>query len=286
MALLRSCRYRASAIDPEALARYRQERKSAIDFVNKELRRLQTHLGVEERLKLDAHLEAVRRLEQELGQAPPAAGAGCQPPAQGGPKIDLTKASSMPAITKAMFDLVTAAAACDLTRVITVMMSNNSNEDLAMYWLGAGFDGPPAAVGSYKVRDHHNLAHASGFRSQKIRADQWFVEQFTYLVESFKKVPEGNGTMLDNSVIWLANNMDNGAAHTVRGLPWVLAGSCGGALKTGQYLRFGDWGTASPARGSKFLPHNGFLVALANAMGVPTQEFGRYTGGELPGLRA
>ncbi len=67
-------------------------------------------------------------------------------------------------------------------------------------------------------------------------------------------------------------------------MPWVLAGGCGGALKTGHYLRYGDWGATNPCKGSKYLPHNGMLVTLADATGVPTQKFGRYAGGDLAGL--
>jgi hypothetical protein len=110
--------------------------------------------------------------------------------------------------------------------------------------------------------------------------------QMAALLDAMKAIPEGAGTMLDSSVVWWANNMADGDLHTVRGMPWVLAGSCGGYFRTGRYLRFGDWGQASPTSGKNMVPHNGILVGLANAMGVPTETFGdSQYGGELPGLR-
>jgi hypothetical protein len=154
------------------------------------------------------------------------------------------------------------------------MACNGGNARIRMPWVNPDDD-----------HDHHGYSHARRHTS-KVRAERWFFEQMAYVIRRLEAVPEPGGSMLDHSVVWWANNMSDGDRHQCRGMPWVLAGRCGGALRTGRYLRYGDWGAASPYEGSRFVPHNGLLVALANAMEVPTETFGdpRF-GGELPGLR-
>jgi hypothetical protein len=274
-----------SALDETARARRLLEDRSVLDLVRTDLERLKQNLGQDERAKLDAHLEGLRRVEQELTHSMPLSCDFPNAALPAGTPID--KAESMPMIVTAQMDLLTLALSCDLTRVVTLMMTNGANEDLAMPWLGEGFSGPPAEVGNYKVRDHHNLTHAGNFRPQKIRAEQWFMEQFAYLLERLDAVPEGDGTLLDHSVVFWANNMSDGHEHACQGMPWLLAGSCGGYFETGRYLRYGDWAQGAFDSGSNLLPHNGVLVALANAMDAPTEFFNnRDYGGELPGLSA
>jgi hypothetical protein len=108
-----------------------------------------------------------------------------------------------------------------------------------------------------------------------LRVEAWNMEQFAGLLDEMKGVQEGDGSLLDHSAVLWANHMGNGGAHTSTKLPWILAGSCGGRLKSGHFLR-----NASP------VASHGVLIALANALGAPTEVFGdRKYGGELPGLR-
>jgi hypothetical protein len=263
-----------SALDAQALTRLRRARKSALDFVARDLDRLRQVLGHDDRRRVDAHAEAIREIEQQLdGRPRPDANAGCRAP-QLGPSLDHRANENMPQIMKLQLDLVVAAMACDLTRVATLMACNAGNYRLRMPWIN------PAAKG-----DHHGYSH-SRLHAEKIRAERWFFGQMAYVIERMKLISEAGGTMLDNSVVWWANNMSDGDRHECRGMPWVLAGRCGGAFQTGRYLRFGDWASASATAGTHFVPHNGLLIALANAMEVPTRTFGdpEY-GGELPGLR-
>ena len=75
-------------------------------------------------------------------------------------------------------------------------------------------------------------------------------------------MPEGDGTLLDNTAVIWAHEQSNAGTHQRTDHPYVIAGSCGGAFKTGRAIHFG--GAA----------HSGLLIALANAMGVPTDSFG------------
>jgi hypothetical protein len=101
------------------------------------------------------------------------------------------------------------------------------------------------------------------------------MEQFAYLLQQLAATPEGEGTMLDNTVILLGSEVARGNTHSHMDAPFVLAGSAGGYFKTNQLLNFeGD------------VPHNNLLVSLLNSMGVETNTFGMpdFCTGALTGL--
>ena len=105
--------------------------------------------------------------------------------------------------------------------------------------------------------------------------NRWYAEQFAYLVGKLKDVPEGDGTMLDNTVVLWINEQGNGDTHSRDNIPVVLAGSGGGYFRTGRYLDFGG------------LAHNDLFVSVLNAMGdesVTTFGIDEICNGPLPGL--
>lgn len=269
----------------QALARLRKEKRSILDAVGTDLESLATNLGRDDRMKVQQHLESVRRIEQQLDGVPGAAVACQTPPAvaAGLPTAERDSYGSLDKLLRVQLDLMVAAMRCDVTRVATIMGVNGHNGSVKVDFLGSEF----AAF------DHHRLSHDSGDGGGDALAvrgknliDQWFVKQFATIAEAFKNTPEGSGTMLDNSLLVLCNNFSRGASHSYDGTPFVLAGRAGGYLKTGRYLRYGDWGTSRFDGGSKTVPHNGLLVAIANAMDAPVETFGdAQYGGELPNIR-
>jgi hypothetical protein len=101
------------------------------------------------------------------------------------------------------------------------------------------------------------------------------MERFAYLLGQLDAVPEGTGTMLDNTVILLGSEVARGNSHSHMNAPFILAGSAGGYFKTGQYLNIaGD------------VPHNNLLVSILNSMDVAATTFGdtNYCTGPLSGL--
>ena len=95
-----------------------------------------------------------------------------------------------------------------------------------------------------------------------------------YAIAAMKNVADADKTLLDNSVFVGMNNMRTGT-HEYRNVPTIMAGKCGGYFATGRSLKL-------PAN----TPQNGMLVAVANALGVPTATFGQTSyGGELAVLK-
>jgi hypothetical protein len=121
---------------------------------------------------------------------------------------------------------------------------------------------------------HYGPAHDFSKREVAAFAKQitWFVQQFTYLLDALKQRPEGNGTMLDNTVLLLCTEICDGNTHGHDNMPFVLAGGAGGAIRTGRLLQY------------PYQRHSDLLIAMAHAMGQNITWFGDASSGPLPGL--
>jgi hypothetical protein len=286
-------------------------RRALVDHVGRQLERMARRLSQEDRLKIEAHLASARQIEKEL--LPLDLSSMCQPPDIGPPlalprpivvntPADVEKSAIYPKVGKLQMDLIVSALACDQTRVALLQWSTNSGTDIAFSWLGSEYVRPSESGGGFgKMMNYHEIAHGSAtpgvgaavtkdgpWVSMKARIDRWYVEQLAYLLAKLKSVREGDGTLLDNSVVLFINCYGSGVAHWNFHIPTIVAGGCQGYFKTGRYIRFPRTRTARKDYQDWFnTPHNGLLVSLANAVGVPTTTFGdpRYGSGELARLR-
>lgn len=244
------------------LARLRAERKSVIDVVKADLADLNTRYGVEDRVKVEAHLHGIREIEKRLS-AEGAVGEACEVP-QIEPDIAVED-GNYPALLKLQTDLMVMALACDLTRVASLQWSR-AVSNLHMSWL----DG----VG----KGHHDYSHDgdgdAGATGALIKINNWYAQQFAYLLQRLKSIPEGEGTMLDNTLVVWGNELAKGNAHSHHPTPFVLAGRCGGRVQTGRWLQYDQNN------------HCQLLVAIGQAMGMDLQSFGDMDEGQgaLPNL--
>lgn len=236
--------------DPVELQRLRDDRRSVLDFVADDLARLQPKVSTVDRQRLDQHLTYLRDIEQRLDLGG-GIGANCavptQPPARNFKKID-----NYPAVGQSHMDLMAMALACDLTRVATLQW-NQATSYITFPWLGI-------------TDNHHQLSHEGNSNAQAQTdletINTWYCEQLAYLANALDQFPEGNGTVLDNTVIMWCSEIGVGNNHTPRNIPYVLVGGLGGTLATGQHLDLGG------------VPHGNLYVSLLNAMGVQTNTFG------------
>ncbi len=254
-------------------AKKRARQKSVLDGALRDAEVLRRRLGATDRGRLDQHLNSIREIEQRLS-----AGAKCTPSnLKPGETNDLTAA--LPDMAKEMFDVMTLAISCDLTRVVTYQFrTEGETGGFHTYgWLGVGpltRDSRPES----ESKDHHHMSHhdtSPGNKADLGKVGGWYVSQLANLVERLKAIPEGSGTVFDNTVILLGSGIGEGN-HTLKDIPYVIAGQCGNSLRTGQYLQFQN------------APNNNLLVSLMNAMGVPGNTFGdpAFCTGPLAGLTA
>jgi hypothetical protein len=251
--------------DPSELQRIRLQRQSVLDFVKQDIASLNTRLSSADRPKLEAHLSAVQSVEKKLdpkGQL----GAFCAATPLG-TKLDPFASANYPKIGELMMDLAVLALACDTTRVVGLQWSKSvSNTQLS--WLDI-------------AEGHHDLSHEGNDNASALakltKINSWYASRLAYLLQKMSEIPEGDATLLDNSVVLWCNELGRGNSHTRKVIPWVLAGSAGGSLSTGRYLKYPS-GT----------PHNKLHVSLCNAFGIQTDTFGNanFGTGPLSGLAA
>ena len=159
----------------------------------------------------------------------------------------------MPVTSKMQIDLMVNALANDMARVATLQYTNSVGQ-ARMKWLGID-DG------------HHGLSHKpdndQDAQDKLTKINTWFCEQLAYLVGKLDKTPEpnGEGTMLDNTLVVWTNELGKGNSHTLNDVPLVLVGK-GLNFKMGRSLQF------------KEIAHNRLLMSLAHGMGHHVKTFG------------
>ncbi len=166
-----------------------------------------------------------------------------------------------------MFQVLAAAMRCDLTRSASMTVQDDHGRyNVRFPWLNV-------------TDDYHPLAHQSkaGY-AKKVIIDTWLFSTLAAFAKDLDSTMEPNGkTALDNSVVVWSSDMSEGSFHFVGGLPFLLIGSCGGAIKTGgRVLRLGAYvGKDVNFTDASGVAHNQLLATLWNAMGLkPITGFG------------
>jgi hypothetical protein len=241
---------------PEARARRTAQRKSILDVVNNRTQRLVQDLGPADRRKLDEYLTGVRELEQRIQLAEKD---------QRKFTPDMEKPAGVPVAfadyIKMMFDLQVLAFQADVTRVSTLLF------------------GREASVRTYNeigVPDpHHPLSHHRNLPDmiEKItKINTYHVTLFAYFLEKLKATKDGDGSLLDHSMIVYGGAICDGNSHSHKDLPVLLAGRGDGRLKTGRHIQY-----------EKGTPMTNLYLSLLERMNVPTERLGDSTG-QLPHL--
>ena len=161
-----------------------------------------------------------------------------------------------------MLDLMVLAFWSDSTRIATFMFGNAVSSRNFSF-----LDGVHG--GHHEISHHKNLPEQLA-QYQKI--NQWHVEQYAYMLNQMKQIKEGDGTLLDNSMVLFGSCMKDGNAHDPHNLPLVLAGRAGGTLATGRHLVY-----------EKDTPLCKLYIGMLDRMGAKVERFGD-SDGELPGL--
>lgn len=253
-------------LSPADIERQNLRRQLVLDSISEDYARLRGKLGGDDRYKVENHLGALQSIEERLSKSQLKLGGACQRYEQGTP-IPAETVANMPDIGALQMDLMAQAFACDLTRVASIMWSQSTASHLYK-WVDD------------EIREgHHLLAHKGDQDTVKVAQNtainRWHAEQLNYFVNKLKSIPEGDGTVFDNTVIFWTNEQSKGNVHDRSNMPYLLIGSAGGYFQTGQYV-------AQPSQ----TPHNRLLVSLMNAMGVEGERFGgeAYGSGAVTGI--
>ena len=174
------------------------------------------------------------------------------------------------------------ALACDATRVATLQFDRGSGGP-TFRWDGMMHEYNHHKLSHGKVRDDcfgestaNGCANVAGYEDMLFAIDVWHAKRLARLLTKLDAYKEADGkSVLDNSAILYTNELSDGRGHSFMDLPYILAGSCGGAFKQNQYVKLGD---ATPNDDQK-APHNKLLNTLVNVMGIESDWFGTPEGG-------
>jgi hypothetical protein len=238
-------------------------RKSVMDFCLDDFTRFSARLGAEDRVKIAAHLDSIRTIENQLAST---LATGCLAPVPPTMGLNFNMNVNYPVQVKAMMDMTAAAVRCDIARAITLdLIDDGGGNSLTFPWLGI-----PAP-------DYGAIARqgVAGY-PQKTAIDTWFYSQVATLVGQLATNPEGASTSLDNSVVLVCNDMNEGSNEEVTSLPYLIVGSGGGFFKQGTCVQF-------PTN----VPNNRLLTSICHAMGLNVPSVGTtYTGDLDASLKA
>ena len=249
-----------------AFARRLAERRSVIDYAKAEIDAVKRIIAADDLAKMEAHLEAVRELERQLAFQESAGSLSCSVPAlqpETGVYDERYRIDG-----ENMINLIVQGMACDRSRVSTLM------------WSGAA-DNTVFTTKGVTLAHHamtHNGIEADDKRLGRDLVSEWYAERFRYLLERMKAIPEGSGSMLDNTfIIWTSEHSNDTREHDRQNIPYITAGTCGGAINTGRFFDF-----TNDRRG-----HGDMYVTAAHAMGfTDVNSFGipDASVGPLPGV--
>ncbi len=211
-------------VTPQDLERIRARRQSTLDLVRNELRSLTTKIGAEDRLKLEQHVTGLSAIEKRLMMPPPGSSIVTQPPRMG---LDLTLNDNFPELLAIQTSMAVAALAANRSRVASLMWGRSFSL-VRHTWVGV-------------TTEHHTLSHSTTEESEKQKQaiETWFMQRMAELLKQLDSVPEGNGTLLDHTMLIYCNELNRGAAHNASPAISLIAGSGGGKLKTGRLLELG-----------------------------------------------
>jgi hypothetical protein len=239
--------------------------KLLLDRVLGDAKQMRDRLGVADRQRLDEYLESVRSLEERVARTAEQTRAEWQPRADvAAAKPPEQDPSTHPENVRWMLDMIALALQSDTTRICTFMFGNAVS--------GRNFSFLDGVRGG-----HHDISHHQK-NPEKLemyyRINRWHIEQYAYLLDKLRGMPEGEGTVLDNCMILFGAGLRDGDAHSPHNLPIVLGGRGGGRIATGQHLVY-ERDTAL----------SNLYVSMLDAFGTPVEQFADSTG-PLPGVLA
>ena len=239
---------------PEDRARRRREDKSVLDTIVASIDRMKRQLGAADRARLTDYLEDVREIERRIQNVEATNRSG---ETRAMPNAPAGVPDSYEEHVKLMFDLQSVAMASDITRVFAFKLSRDvSGRVFPSTGVGTGF---------------HNASHHNE-RAERVqdfaKINTYHVSLVPYFLERLKKMPDGEGSLLDNSLIIYGSPMGNPNVHNHKRCPLFVAGKAGGQIKGGLHIKAAD-GT----------PMANVFLTMAHMLGMnDLSSFGDSTG--------
>ncbi len=235
----------------ERLAEQRRDR-SILDWVTGEVSDLRRQLGASDQLRVAEYLDSVREVERRIQMSE----------TEGDtlslelPPLPMGIPDSFEDHIKLMYDLLVLAYQADITRVGAFQISYETSSRTY----------PQIGV----ANSHHSLSHHSQNEeniAKLVKINTYHIEMLAYFLEQLRATPDGDGNLLDNSLMLYGGSMSDGNDHSHYPLPCLLAGGAAGRLEGGRHLRYEDGPAMTRA-----------LLNVLDLMDVHADEFSEATG--------
>jgi hypothetical protein len=232
----------------ERLARIKADR-SILDAVADQINGLNRRLGASDKLTVSEYLETVRDLEKRISKAEQQNANSTFSTGERPTGIP----DNWPAHRDLLFDLLVLAYQADITRVATFNITGGSYASIGV------------------PEQHHDLSHHGGDAEKRLKLmkiDSYNVSSFAKFVEKLSKVKDGDGTLLDRSIMMFGSSLSDGDMHSPLNLPTVLAGGGNGTLKGNQHIVIAE---------DKKMHMANLYVTLLDKIGVHVDKIGDST---------
>ncbi len=240
----------------EAGVRREKNRRSILDFVLQDARELGAKVSGSDKAKLDEYYTAVREIEQRVETTERSVNAAQAAGVISQYEIPEQIPESFEDHARLMMDIMALAFQTDTTRIATCMMANEGSNR------------------SYRnldiTRGHHEISHHQDNPDnlRQIRdINRFHIRQFAYLIGKLKSMPEGDGSVLDNTMLLYGAALADPNRHDHGNLPLLLAGRGGGTIQPGRHLRY-----------ASETPMCNLLLSMLDRAGAPTARLGDSTG--------
>ena len=240
----------------EERARRRRENGSILDSLTEGLARFRVNVGASDRRRLDEYVEDIREIERRLQIAAKASEVSTTT------EMPVGVPESFDEHIKLQYDLLALALRADITRVGSLLYARDLTSRVY----------PESGVN----RGFHGLSH-HGENPKSLQElatlNRYHISLLANFVEKLKASPDGEGTLLDNSLILYGSNMGNSNQHTHYDVPHILVGGAAGKLRGGRHLAYP----------SKTVPTGNLMLSILDMFGIERDAFGDSTG-RLAGL--
>jgi hypothetical protein len=235
--------------------------RSILDEVRQDAQSLRPRISRGDNVKLSEYFESIRDIERRIERASKEERIeGWRPtlaqPDMPRPATELPQ--DVPDHMKLMLDLVVLAFQMDKTRIATLMLNNDLSQMNFKF-----LEGVQGAL-------HLDLTHngkAADKEAMYLKTNQFHIAQFAYLTQRMKGIQEGEGTLLDNSILMATSSLFDGDAHSAEQLPILLTGKGGGTIRPGRILDY-------IGRGDENRKACSLYLSLMDRMGVKLDRFG------------
>ncbi len=236
--------------EPATVARIRKRRQSVLDMLKADMGKVEKRLSAKDRARVEQHYTAFRDLERVLQDGQSSCGEFAAPAFAGRDWMDESK---MDGTTDFQIEQMVQALACDRTRISTLQFGSGLGA-LNLRMIG-------------HTDSWHSLSHDSdsdgGAQDKLVELNRYIAGRFAKIIAEMKKIKEGDGTMLDNSLVIWVNELGKGNNHRYDDIPIVMAGNLQGTFKCdGRHVQLGN-------RSS-----NDFLITILHAFGYNENVFG------------